>query len=62
MVFVFYAIAALLMLIVRPLIATKCLPKKGKFSIYAALYFFPILALAHAVGSGLICKQLNFYK
>ncbi|XP_011496481.1 PREDICTED: JNK1/MAPK8-associated membrane protein [Ceratosolen solmsi marchali] len=54
MVFVFYAFAIVIMLIVRPFIAGKFLPKKGKFSIYAALYFFPILALLHAVGSGLI--------
>ncbi|XP_014217258.1 JNK1/MAPK8-associated membrane protein [Copidosoma floridanum] len=54
MIFVFYAFAVTIMLVVRPLIAQKCLPKKGKFSIYAALYFFPILALLHAVGSGLI--------
>lgn len=54
MVFVFYALGASIMLIVRPLIAKKCLPKQGKFSIYAALYFYPILAFIHAVGGGLI--------
>ena len=42
------------MLLIRPLIAKKFLPKQGKFSIYAALYFYPILALLHAIGSGLI--------
>jgi hypothetical protein len=31
------------------------MPKQGKFSIYAALYFYPILVLLHAVGGGLIC-------
>ena len=56
MVFVFYAFAVVIMLMVRPFIAKKFLPKKGKLSIYAALYFFPILALLHAIGSGLICK------
>jgi hypothetical protein len=60
MVFIFYAFAIIIMLIARPLIAQKFLPKKGKFSVYAALYFFPILALLHAIGSGLICKYLNF--
>ncbi|XP_015120209.1 JNK1/MAPK8-associated membrane protein [Diachasma alloeum] len=54
MVFVFYSLGVLLMLLVRPPIAKKFLPKQGKFSIYAALYFFPILALLHAVGGGLI--------
>jgi len=55
MVFVFYALGIVLMLLIRPLIAKKFLPKQGKFSIYAALYFYPILALLHAVGGGLIC-------
>ncbi|XP_015591184.1 JNK1/MAPK8-associated membrane protein [Cephus cinctus] len=54
MVFVFYALGVIIMLLVRPLVAHKFLPKPGKFSIYAALYFFPILALSHAVGGGLI--------
>lgn len=54
MVFVFYALGIALMLLIRPIIAKKFLPKQGKFSIYAALYFYPILALLHAVGGGLI--------
>ncbi|KAF7418633.1 hypothetical protein HZH68_001286 [Vespula germanica] len=54
MVFVFYALGIVIMLILRPMIAKKFLPKHGKFSIYAALYFYPILALLHAVGGGLI--------
>lgn len=54
MVFIFYALGILLILLIRPLIAKRFLPKQGKFSIYAALYFFPILVLLHAVGGGLI--------
>lgn len=54
MVFVFYTLGTAIMLLIRPLIAKKFLPKQGKFSIYAALYFYPILALLHAIGSGLI--------
>ncbi|XP_017793682.1 PREDICTED: JNK1/MAPK8-associated membrane protein [Habropoda laboriosa] len=54
MVFVFYALGTAIMLLIRPMIAKTCLPMQGKFSIYAALYFYPILALLHAVGSGLI--------
>ncbi|XP_012275873.1 JNK1/MAPK8-associated membrane protein [Orussus abietinus] len=54
MVFVFYAFGIILMLLIRPIIAKKFLPKEGKFSIYAALYFFPILSLLHAVCGGLI--------
>ncbi|KAL7301444.1 hypothetical protein TKK_0005884 [Trichogramma kaykai] len=53
-VFVFYAFAVFLMLLIRPFMAKKFLPAKGKYSVYAALYFFPILAMLHAVGSGLI--------
>lgn len=56
MVFIFYALGTTIMLIIRPIIAKKFLPKKGKFTIYAALYFYPILALLHAVGGGIICK------
>lgn len=54
MVFIFYALGTAIMLIIRPIIAKKFLPKKGKFTIYAALYFYPILALLHAVGGGII--------
>ncbi|XP_012256823.2 JNK1/MAPK8-associated membrane protein [Athalia rosae] len=54
MVFTFYALGIILMLLIRPLIAKKFLPKQGKFSIYAALYFFPVLAMLHAIGGGLI--------
>jgi hypothetical protein len=32
------------------------LPRHGKATIYAALYFLPVLALIHAVLAGLICK------
>jgi len=54
MVFIFYALGVLIMLLVRPIVAKKFLPRQGKFSIYAALYFFPVLAVLHAVGGGLI--------
>ncbi|XP_012223461.1 JNK1/MAPK8-associated membrane protein [Linepithema humile] len=54
MVFVFYALGIVLMLLIRPMIAKKFLPRQGRLSIYAALYFYPILALIHAVSGGLI--------
>ncbi|XP_017883066.1 JNK1/MAPK8-associated membrane protein [Ceratina calcarata] len=54
MVFVFYALGIAIMLLIRPIVAKKFLPKRGVFSIYAALYFYPILAVLHAVGGGLI--------
>lgn len=56
MVFVFYVLGVAIMLLIRPLIVMKFLPKQGKYSIYAALYFYPILALLHAVGGGIICE------
>ncbi|CAL7951103.1 unnamed protein product [Xylocopa violacea] len=54
MVFVFYALGTAIMLLIRPIIVKKFSPKRGIFSIYAALYFYPILAVLHAVGGGLI--------
>lgn len=56
MVFIFYALSVVLMLLVRPWLAQRFLPKHGKMSIYAALYFFPTLALIQAVFGGLICE------
>lgn len=55
-VFIFYALATILMLLIRPWLASHCLPKDGKMSIYAALYFFPTLCIFQAVFGGLICK------
>ncbi|KAK7794477.1 hypothetical protein R5R35_004700 [Gryllus longicercus] len=52
--FIFYALAVVLMLLLRPWLAAHFLPKQGKMSIYAALYFFPTLALIQAVFGGLI--------
>ncbi|KAG8228607.1 hypothetical protein J437_LFUL009312 [Ladona fulva] len=54
MVFIFYALSVIIMLLMRPWLAGRFLPKHGKMSIYAALYFFPILALIQAVFGGLI--------
>nr|CAD7402629.1 unnamed protein product [Timema cristinae] len=54
MVFIFYALSIVLMLIIRPWLAGHFLPVYGKMSIYAALYFFPTLALIQAVLGGLI--------
>lgn len=54
MVFIFYALSVVLMLLLRPWLVKHFLPSHGKMSIYAALYFFPTLALIHAVFGGLI--------
>lgn len=51
-----YAFALLLMLTIRPWICSRCLPMQSKMSVYAAMYFIPILAMAHAIGAGIICK------
>nr|CAD7573491.1 unnamed protein product [Timema californicum] len=56
MVFIFYALSIVLMLLIRPWLAGHFLPVYGKMSIYAALYFFPTLALIQAVLGGLICE------
>lgn len=48
------------MMLLRPLLVKKIacgLGKTDRFkSIYAALYFFPILTVLQAVGGGLLCK------
>merc|ERR1711874_699139 len=51
-VFIFYSISVLLMLLVRPCLASKFLPARGRNAVYAALYFFPLLALIHGVQGG----------
>lgn len=45
------------MLVIRPWICQKFLPRQGKQAIYAAMYFIPILILIHAIIGGLICKK-----
>ena len=58
--FVYYAFCLVLMMLLRPLLVKKIacgLGKSDRFkSIYAALYFFPILTVLQAVGGGLLCK------
>ena len=54
MVFMFYVLCGVAMLVLRPFLTSKLLPRKGRTSIFAALYFLPILALIHAVGGGLV--------
>jgi len=54
MVFIFYSFSLISMLLVRPILASKFLPGKGRNAIYAALYFFPIFALIHGIMGGVI--------
>ncbi|XP_005986488.1 JNK1/MAPK8-associated membrane protein isoform X1 [Latimeria chalumnae] len=57
-VFIYYAFCLVLMMLLRPLLVKKIacgLGKSDRFkSIYAALYFFPILTVTQAVGGGLL--------
>ncbi|XP_047466658.1 JNK1/MAPK8-associated membrane protein isoform X5 [Mugil cephalus] len=57
-VLLYYAFCLVLMMLLRPLLVKKMacgLGKSDRFkSIYAALYFFPILTLLQAVGGGLL--------
>ncbi|XP_061600087.1 JNK1/MAPK8-associated membrane protein [Cololabis saira] len=57
-VLIYYAFCLLLMMLLRPLLVKKVacgLGKSDRFrSVYAALYFFPILTLLQAVGGGLL--------
>lgn len=48
------------MLIIRPWVCKKYLPRQSKKSIYAAMYFIPILVLAHALIGGLLCKYYDY--
>lgn len=53
-IFLFYGLSMVIMLIYRPWLCKKYLPRQSKMSIYAALYFIPILILLHALVGGLL--------
>ncbi|XP_019881553.1 JNK1/MAPK8-associated membrane protein [Aethina tumida] len=53
-VFLFYGLSLLLMLLIRPWICRRVFPRQSKMSIYAAMYFIPILVLIHALIGGLL--------
>lgn len=63
-VLIYYAFCLVLMMLLRPLLVKKIacgLGKSDRFkSIYAALYFFPILTVLQAVGGGLLCEFCLF--
>lgn len=60
-VLIYYAFCLVFMMLLRPLLVKKIacgLGKTDRFkSIYAALYFFPILTVLQAVGGGLLCES-----
>lgn len=60
MIFVFYGFCGLIMLVLRPFLASKLLPRRGRSSIFAALYFLPILALIQAICGGLVYNSFPY--
>jgi len=54
MVLIFYSISLVLMMMFRPLLCYKVSSIQGSRSIYAALYFLPILIVIHSVLGGII--------
>ncbi|WAR18440.1 JKAMP-like protein [Mya arenaria] len=53
-VMIYYAFSLLFMLCLRPIISYKFVECRGKWSIYAALYFLPILIVIQALFAGLL--------
>ena len=51
---IYYAFGVVTMMLIRPALSTHLVMRRGTKSIYAALYFFPILVVMHAVLAGLI--------
>ena len=55
-VMIYYAFSLVLMMLFRPFISYKFVDGRGYKSIYAALYFLPVLIITQAVFGGLICE------
>ncbi|XP_071962366.1 JNK1/MAPK8-associated membrane protein-like [Antedon mediterranea] len=60
MVFIFFGYQWVLMVLFRPLLSVKLCKNQGRNSIYAALYFLPILVVIHAVFAGIIYYSFPF--
>ena len=56
-VIVYYVFCLTIMMLMRPMLCSHLVPRRGTRAIYAALYFFPILTVLHAMAAGLICKS-----
>ncbi|XP_072032309.1 JNK1/MAPK8-associated membrane protein-like [Amphiura filiformis] len=54
LIFLSYTFQLIFMMLFRPFLSVKLCKNQGKNSIYAALYFLPILVVIHAVCAGLI--------
>ena len=59
LVFLHYAFSLVCLLLCRPLVSAKLTQHAGTKSIYAALYFLPILICTHAVLAGFICTYIQ---
>ena len=59
-VMIYYAFGLVAMMLVRPILSSKFVHFRGTKSIYAALYFFPILVVIQAVFAGLLCMYNVF--
>lgn len=57
-VLVFYFLALVMMMLVRPLLNVYVL-KSAKPALYSALYFLPVLSVIHCLFCGLICKSTD---
>lgn len=53
-VLMYYALCIVIMMLLRPMLASKFLPGRGKASVYAALYFLPMLVVLQAACGGLL--------
>ena len=58
-VMIYYAFSLLLMMLARPIVSYNFTQRRGTKSIYAALYFHPVLIVLQAVLSGLLCKSFT---
>lgn len=54
LVFLTYTFQLVFMMLLRPLISVKLCKNQGRNSIYAALYFLPVLVVLHAIFAGLL--------
>ena len=61
-VLLYYSFSLLLSLLLRPAVSHKLCKSAGAASIYAALYFLPVLTVCQAVFGGLICKLVQDLK
>lgn len=61
MVFMFFGLALIFLLIIRPLMARKVSDKNAGKTIYLTMYALPALSLIHAILGGIICKCDCFF-